>query len=44
MLPVFQGLGFVGVYVLDIVIYALALVYGLTRLREPFPPVPRPPG
>ncbi|KAJ1523866.1 hypothetical protein ONE63_010422 [Megalurothrips usitatus] len=40
----YETLGFVGVYAVSIVIYGVGLVYGLARVKEPLPPVPRPPG
>lgn len=40
----FTTLGFTGVYIVSIVLYALGLVYGYRNIREPHPPVPRPPG
>lgn len=40
----FEALGFTGVYIMDIAIYAIALAYGMKYLKEPHPPVPRPPG
>lgn len=40
----FTTLGFTGVYILNIVLYSLGLAYGYRYVREPHPPVPRPPG
>ncbi|XP_034237143.1 proton-coupled folate transporter-like [Thrips palmi] len=40
----FTTLGFTGVYIVSIALYGLGLAYGYRYIREPHPPVPRPPG